>query len=90
MSVKIRLRRTGKLNQACHRIVVCDGRSPRDGRFIEVIGYYDPRHADERINLERVDYWIPRGAQPSDTVKKIIERARTGKKLVKTAPAAEA
>ena len=81
MSVKIRLRRTGKLNQACHRIVVCDSRSPRDGRFIEIIGYYDPRHEDEKIDLERVDYWMPRGAQPSDTVKKIIERARTGKKL---------
>ena len=50
----------------------------------------DPLDDYEKINLERVDYWIPRGAQPSDTVKKIIERARTGKKLVKTAPAAEA
>ena len=81
MSVKIRLRRTGKRNQPCHRIVVCDARSPRDGRFIEVIGYYDPRHEDEKIDLERVDYWMPRGAQPSETVKKIIDRARHGKKL---------
>ena len=76
MAVKIRLRRTGKLNQACHRIVVADGHSPRDGRFIEIIGMYDPRHEAETIDLERVDYWIPRGAQPSETVQAIIKRAR--------------
>jgi small subunit ribosomal protein S16 len=76
MAVKIRLRRTGKLNQACHRIVVADGHSPRDGRFIEIIGMYDPRHETEKIDLERVDYWIPRGAQPSETVQAIIKRAR--------------
>ena len=76
MSVKIRLRRTGKRNAACHRIVVADSRSPRDGRFIEIIGVYDPRHEFERIDLERVDYWIPRGAQPSETVSAIIKRAR--------------
>lgn len=76
MSVKIRLRRTGKRNAACHRIVVADGRSPRDGRFIEIIGLYDPRHEDERINLERADYWISQGAQPSDTVNAIIRRAK--------------
>jgi len=81
MSVKIRLRRTGKLNAACHRIVVTDSRSPRDGRFIENIGFYDPRHKDEKIDLARVDYWIPRGAQPSETVTAIINRARTGKAM---------
>jgi small subunit ribosomal protein S16 len=81
MSVKIRLRRTGKRNQACHRIVVADSRSPRDGRFIEVIGFYDPRHENEKIDLERVDYWLPRGAQVSDTVNAIIKRAREGKSL---------
>jgi len=79
MSVKIRLRRTGKRNQACHRIVVTDERCPRDGRFIEVIGLYDPRHENENIDLERVDYWLPRGAQPSETVAAIIKRAREGK-----------
>ena len=51
MSVKIRLRRTGKLNAACHRIVVTDSRNPRDGRFIEIIGFYDPRHNEEKIDL---------------------------------------
>jgi len=76
MSVKIRLRRTGKLNAACHRIVVCDSRSPRDGRFIENIGFYDPRHNDEKIDLERADYWISKGAQPSLTVNAIIKRAK--------------
>ena len=76
MSVKIRLRRTGKRNAACHRIVVADERSPRDGRFIEVIGLYDPRHEDEKIDMERANYWLGVGAQPSDTVKAIIERAK--------------
>ncbi|MBQ7651582.1 MAG: 30S ribosomal protein S16, partial [Victivallales bacterium] len=66
MSVKIRLRRTGKINAACHRIVVADSRSPRDGRFIEIIGYSDPRHNDEKIDLERADYWVRVGAQPSE------------------------
>ena len=81
MSVKIRLRRTGKLNAACHRIVVADSRSPRDGRFIENIGFYDPRHKNEKIDLARVDYWLPRGAQPSETVSAIIKRARAGKSM---------
>ena len=76
MSVKIRLRRTGKINAACHRIVVADSRSPRDGRFIEIIGYYDPRHNDEKVDLERADYWVSKGAQPSETVSAIIKRAR--------------
>lgn len=78
MSVKIRLRRTGKLNAASHRIVVTDSRSPRDGRFIEILGYYDPRHEDEKIDLERVHYWIGVGAQPSVTVSAIIKRAENG------------
>ena len=84
--VTIRLRRTGKRNAACHRIVVADSRSPRDGRFIEIIGLYDPRHETEKIDLERVDYWLPRGAQPSETVSAIIKRARAA---AQAAPAAE-
>ena len=79
MAVKIRLRRTGSRNAACHRIVVADGRSPRDGRFIEIIGVYDPRHEDERIDLDRANYWIGQGAQASDTVKAIMRRAEAGK-----------
>lgn len=78
MAVKIRLRRAGKVNEPSHRIVVADGRSPRDGRFIENIGIYDPRHKTERVDLARVDYWLSRGAQASETVAAIIKRARAG------------
>lgn len=87
MSVKIRLRRTGKINAACHRIVVADSRSPRDGRFIEIIGYYDPRHNDEKVDLERADYWVSKGAQPSETVSAIIKRARNAAPSAAAAPA---
>ena len=75
MSVKIRLRRTGKRNAACHRIVVADERSPRDGRFIEIIGLYDPRHENEKIDLAKAESWCRSGAQPSETVVDIINRA---------------
>lgn len=78
MAVKIRLRRTGKTNAGSHRIVVADSRSPRDGRFIENIGVYDPRHKFEDIDVERAEYWISQGAQPSETVAAIIKRARAG------------
>jgi len=87
MAVRIRLRRTGKRNAASHRIVVADSRSPRDGRFIETIGVYDPRHKYENIDLDRVDYWLPRGAQPSETVAAIIKRAKAG--IPMRPPAAE-
>lgn len=78
MAVRIRLRRTGKRNAPSHRIVVADGRSPRDGRFIETIGTYNPVQKAETVDLERVDYWISQGAQPSDTVWGIIKRVRAG------------
>ncbi|MBR0460325.1 MAG: 30S ribosomal protein S16 [Victivallales bacterium] len=78
MSVKIRLHRTGKLNQASHRIVVADARSPRDGRYIEIIGYYDPRHEDEKIDVAKAEEWISKGAQPSPTVSAILKRAKSG------------
>ena len=78
MSVKIRLRRTGKRNAACHRIVVADERSPRDGRFIEIIGLYDPRHNNEKIDLAKAESWLHNGAQPSETVVDIINRADPG------------
>lgn len=81
MAVKIRLKRTGTRNAACHRIVVTDMRSARDGRAIEEIGFYDPRHKDEKIELERAEYWLSQGAQASETVESIIKRAREGKKL---------
>ena len=78
MSVKIRLRRTGKVNQPSHRIVVTDIRSPRNGTFIECIGYYDPRHKIEKVEVDRADFWIARGALPSETCAAIIKRARAG------------
>ncbi|MBT3378317.1 MAG: 30S ribosomal protein S16 [Lentisphaerae bacterium] len=78
MAVRIRLRRTGKRNAPSHRIVVADGRSPRNGRFIETVGTYNPVQKAETVDLERVDYWISQGAQPSDTVWGIIKRVRAG------------
>lgn len=77
MAVKIRLRRVGTKNVPIYRIVVADGRSPRDGRFIENIGTYDPRKAGEnfKVDLERAKVWIKKGAQPSDTVRSILKKA---------------
>jgi small subunit ribosomal protein S16 len=75
--VRIRLRRVGTKNVPCYRIVVADGRSPRDGRFIENVGTYDPRKAGEnfKVDLERVKYWVQKGAQPSNTVKSFLKKA---------------
>ena len=78
MAVSIRLRREGALNRPYYRIVVTDARSPRDGKFIEHIGNYDPKKDGEnsQIDLSRVDYWVGNGAQPSETVRSIIKKAR--------------
>jgi small subunit ribosomal protein S16 len=76
MSVRLRLRRTGTRNKACFRVVATDQRSPRDGRFIEILGLYDPRHNNENLNMERVEYWLGVGAQPSRTVSSIIRRCK--------------
>ena len=82
MSVRIRLRRSGKVNQPTHRIVVADIRSPRDGSFIECIGFYDPRHGTETVDVARADHWIKNGALPTDTVSAILKRARVAKPQV--------
>ena len=78
MSVAIRLRREGSLNNPYYKVVVADQRSPRDGKFIEIIGNYDPKKPGDNANIDlsRVDYWIQNGAQPSDTVRSIIKKAR--------------
>jgi small subunit ribosomal protein S16 len=78
MSVSIRLRREGSLNHPYYKVIVADNRSPRDGKFIEQIGNYDPKKAGDNsnIDLSRVDYWISCGAQPSDTVRSLIKKAR--------------
>jgi small subunit ribosomal protein S16 len=87
MAVSIRLRREGAKNRPFYRVVVADKRAPRDGKFIEVIGNYDPRKTGEnyQINLDRAEYWVKNGAQPSETVASIIKKAR--KKNVAPAPA---
>ncbi len=76
--VRIRLKRIGAKNDPAFRIVVTDGRSPRDGRFIEELGTYLPGRKDKKVtlNLERAAYWVERGAQPSDTVASFIKSAK--------------
>lgn len=74
--VKIRLRRLGAKKAPFYRIVVADSRSPRDGRFIEEIGYYDPikQPAVVKVDAERARHWISNGAQPTDTVRSLLRR----------------
>ena len=74
MSVKIRMKKIGTRNMPSFRIVVTDTRFQRDGRFIENIGFYDPKHNTEQIELERAKYWISVGAKPSKTVEDLIKR----------------
>ncbi|MCK5160712.1 MAG: 30S ribosomal protein S16 [Candidatus Aureabacteria bacterium] len=75
MSVKIRLKRMGAKNNPFFRIVVADTRSPRDGRFIEEIGYYDPKRFGEvKLDKERAEHWIKNGAQPSETARVLLKK----------------
>lgn len=78
--VRIRLTRMGAKKKPFYRVIVADSRSPRDGRFIEQLGYYDPMKDpfDLRLDVERVDYWLGQGAQPSETVNRLIAKARDG------------
>ncbi|HNW04816.1 MAG TPA: 30S ribosomal protein S16 [Oscillospiraceae bacterium] len=75
MSVKIRLRRMGAKKSPFYRIVVADSRYPRDGRFIEELGYYDPTKEPSviKVDEEKVRQWISSGAQPTDTVKALLK-----------------
>ncbi len=75
MAVKIRLRRMGAKKAPFYRIVVADSRYPRDGRFIEELGYYDPTKEPSvvKVDAEKAKKWIANGAQPTDTVKKILK-----------------
>ena len=77
MAVKIRLKRMGAKKAPFYRVVVADSRYPRDGRFIEEIGYYDPTKTPSviKIDTEKADKWIKNGAQPTETVKKLIKNA---------------
>jgi small subunit ribosomal protein S16 len=75
--VKIRLRRTGKTKQPSYRLVVADSRAPRDGKFIEIIGHYNPIRQPKvlEVEAERARYWIGVGAQPSGTVASLLQKA---------------
>ena len=75
--VKIRLRRMGKKKSPFYRSVVADSRSPRDGRFIEEVGYYDPmtNPATVKVEEEKVQKWLQNGAQPTETVKSLLTKA---------------
>lgn len=86
MSTVIRLRREGTRNRPFYRIVVADKARARDGKFIELLGSYDPvgKNQESPLKLDRVEYWISQGAQASDTVKTLIKKAK------KKAPAAAA
>lgn len=77
MSVRIRLKRMGAKKKPFYRIVVADARSPRDGRFIEEIGYYNPttKPMTLKVDTEKANEWISRGALPSDTVKSLLAKA---------------
>ena len=80
MAVRIRLARHGRKKRPSYRIVAADGRAPRDGRYIERLGHFDPMSEPNElvVDLERVDYWIGVGADPSETAAKLIEKARAG------------
>ncbi|HOZ01707.1 MAG TPA: 30S ribosomal protein S16 [Candidatus Syntrophosphaera sp.] len=75
--VKLRLRRMGAINQPFYRIVAMDSRQSRDGKYIECIGWYDPKPTPSKINIEkdRALYWLGVGAQPSDTVRSLLRKA---------------
>ena len=75
--VKIRLRRVGRKNAPFYRILVADSQSPRDGKFIEIIGQYAPRKAEGQLQVDeaRANHWLDQGAQPTDTVRSLLRRA---------------
>ncbi|HQZ45055.1 MAG TPA: 30S ribosomal protein S16 [Usitatibacteraceae bacterium] len=78
--VVIRMARGGAKNRPFYNVVVADSRMPRDGRFIERIGFYNPKASGNdpsfRIALDRVEHWVSKGAQPSDAVRKLIKRGK--------------
>jgi small subunit ribosomal protein S16 len=76
VAVRIRLRRMGAKKRPFYRVVVADSRAPRDGRFIETLGTYNPliTPAEVKLNAEKVQLWLSRGAQPSDTVRRLLAR----------------
>ena len=89
MAVSIRLRREGALNRPYYKVVVADKRSPRDGKFLELVGTYDPKKQghNSTLKLDLIEHWLARGAQPSDTVRSLIKK---NKKRTTGAPEAAA
>ena len=92
MAVSIRLRREGTKNSPYYKVVVADRRSPRDGKFIEIIGAYDPKKPDHNstLKIDRVEYWISKGAQPSDTVRSLIKQNKKATTTVEPSSRVEA
>ena len=92
MAVAIRLRREGALNRPYFKVVVADTRSPRDGKFIEIVGTYDPKKAGQNstLKLDRIEHWIGKGAQPSDTVRSLIKKTKNPEAAAKKAAAVAA
>jgi small subunit ribosomal protein S16 len=78
MAVSIRLRRTGGKNEVSYRVVAADSRSPRDGRFLEILGWYDPKRKENNfaLKMDRIAHWKSRGAQISETVSSLVRKAR--------------
>jgi small subunit ribosomal protein S16 len=92
MAVAIRLRREGALNRPYFKVVVTDKRSPRDGKFIEIVGTYDPKKPgnNSTLKLDRIEHWISKGAQPSDTVRSLIKKNKNPEAAAKKAEAVAA
>ena len=75
MAVKMRLRRMGAKKAPTYRVIVADSRSPRDGRFIEEIGYFNPRSDELKIDSDKAKTWLKNGAQPTDTVRALLKKS---------------
>lgn len=92
MAVKLRLMRMGKKKQPTYRVVAADSRSPRDGRFIEIVGVYDPRPDPSRIRIDndKAVEWLRKGAQPTEPVRKLLEISGAWESFTGKAPATPA
>ncbi|MBE6576737.1 MAG: 30S ribosomal protein S16 [Ruminococcaceae bacterium] len=75
MAVKMRLRRMGAKKAPTYRVIIADSRSPRDGRFIEEIGFFNPRNDELKIDADKAKTWLSNGAQPTDTVKALLKKS---------------
>jgi small subunit ribosomal protein S16 len=82
MAVKIRMTRTGSINEASFRIVATDSRTPRDGSYLEMLGWYDPRKkgVNHLLKMDRIEHWIAKGAKMSDTVNSLVKKAKKAAK----------